>query len=235
MAQPTGTVEGDSGKSMDSTAVLGPTSLTPCEFFNGLELSRLALYTTGIEASLTDIFDDAFGQCWDNQILNGTGTSQFTGIFNSTWMTAVSTAYATHVLTAASSTAVTWAELAKLARSIKAYAQGSEKLALVAHPDILSGLLAATGASPALELEYLAKGTISGVPVIESTWAPDTLTTGLPVACACDLNKYATAWVRDFQVIPVQAKGTSNLYEQGFMYANGKPLDKSSFFYLKTK
>ena len=233
MAVPTGTVESDSGKSMDSTAALSAVSLTPYEFFAGLEVSRLALYTTGLEASLVNIFDDAFGQAWEKQILTGTGSYQFTGIFNSTWITSVASFAATNVQTAASATAITWKELSKLARSIKAKANGSEKLALICHPDVISSVITATGAAPAIEAEYWNRGTIAGVPVIESTFAPNTMTTGLYVAAAVDLNKYATAWVRDIVIEPVKMKGTSNVYEQAFIYANGAPLDKSSFFYLK--
>ena len=233
MARPSGAVESDSGKSMDSTAALAAVTLTPYEFFAGLEVSRLALYTTALENSIADIFDDAFGQAWEYQILNGTGSYQFTGIFNSTWITSVNAFSADQVQTAASATAVTWKELAKLARSIRAKAQGSEKLALICHPDVISSVITATGASPALEMEYFTKGTIGGVQVIESTFAPNTMTTGKYVAAAVDLNKYATAWVRDFTIEPIKAKGTSNVYEQGFIYANGQPLDKSSFFYLK--
>jgi HK97 family phage major capsid protein len=235
MAMPTGGVEGDSGKSMDSAAALGAITLTPYEFFAGLEISRLATYTTSLEASLGDIFDDAFGQAWEYQILNGTGNYQFTGVYDATWVAAVAAAYPSNIVTTASATAITWKELATLARRLRAKAQGTEKLALILHPDIISALLSATGASPALELEYLTKGSIGNVPVIESTHAPDTVTAGLYTACACDLNKYATAWIRDFTVDQVKVKGTSNIYNQGFVYANGKPLDKSSFFYLQQK
>ena len=231
MAMPSGAVESDSGKSMDSTASLGAITLTPYEFFAGLETSRLAMYTTSLEASLSDIFDDAFGQAWEYQIINGTGNYQFTGIYDATWVASVASAYAGNIVTAA--TTITWKDLAKLARKAKAKAQGTEKLALIINPDIISDSITATGASPALELEYLTKGTIAGVPVIESTFAPSTVEELAYVACACDLNKYATAWVRDLTIEQIKQKGTSNIYNQGFVYANGKPLDKSSFFYLQ--
>lgn len=233
MAQPTGGAEGDSGKSMDSTASLNPVSLIPYEFFAGLEVSRLLTYTTSLESSLSDIFDDAFGQAWDYQIVKGTGNFQFTGIYDSTWIASVASACSDNIKTASSATAVTWKDMYKLAEAIKAKASGSEKLAIICHNDIISDLLAPTDASPALEMIYLATHTIADVPVILSSWAPNTMTTGLYVACAVDLNKYATAWVRDFTIEPVKQKGTSNIYEQGFIYANGKPIDKSSFFYLK--
>ena len=235
MAKPAAKAHGATDGAADTTAEFGPVSLTPFGFISILAVDRLALQTTALEASLMDIFGDAFGEGWENQILNGAGSAsyEFTGIFNATWIAAVAEAVAGNIKTAASTTAVTWKELAGLAAAAKAKAQATDRLAMICHPDLTSGLLAATGASPALELEYLTKGTIKGMPVIESTHAPNTMTTGKYVACACDLGKYAGAFVRDIAIDPIKVKGDLNIYEQAIVYANGKPLVEDAFFYLK--
>jgi HK97 family phage major capsid protein len=231
LAMPSGVNYGDESTTA-STAALNPVTLTPYPFISLLPVDRLALYTTSIESSLVDIFGDAFGQSWDNQILNGTGSYQFTGIYNSTWITSVSTAYSGNVKTAASATAVTWKELQSLARTASAVGP-SGNMAMIMHPDVINSVITATGASPAAEIEYLGKGTIAGVPVILSNWAPNTMTTGKYVAVACDLSKYAAAFVRDIIVDPIKVKGSAYVYEQASVYANGAPLSKSAFFYLK--
>lgn len=234
MAQPAAGAEGSTGFSADTTAVLGATSLTPYPFCAYLGVDRLALYTTSLERDLINVFDDAFGQAWENQILNGTGASnQFTGIFQSAWIASVASAASSNIQTAASATATTWKEFAKLARAAKAKATNINNVALIVHPDVISGMITASGASSAIEQEFLSFGTIAGVQVIESTFAPSTQTTGLYVGCACDLNSYAGAFVRSLEIEPIKVKGDANIYEQAFVYANGKPLVKGNFFYLK--
>lgn len=236
MAKPQGQTEGATGIAGDSTAVLKGVDVAVKPFYSLLPISRLAQFSTDIESNVNAIFGESFGACWDDQIINGAGTtaSPFTGLFSTTM---TGTMPAGNIVTAASATATTWKEFATLARKIKAIARDLSKVAIIVNPDVMSLMLTSTGAVSAIEQEYINKNTICGIPVIESTYAPSTMTTGKFVAVAANFAHYAVAVAQQVNIDYLPSVGSDNITVQAWAYANGLPLihtaSVSSFYYLK--
>ena len=236
LALPVGQTEGGTGIGSDGTGVLAGKDIAVKPFYSILPVSRLAVQSTTIDSQINTIFGEAFAAGFDNQICNGAAStaSPFTGLFD---VSMTGTIPAANLVTAASATAITWKELATLAKKIKAVAMDMSRVAIVIHPDVISTLLTALGASPALELEYLTKGTVAGVPVVESTYAQKTMTTGKYVAVAANFAHYGIAMASQINVDQIKTLGSDNVNMQAFSYANGIPLihsaSISSFMYLK--
>jgi len=107
-------------------------------------------------------------------------------------------------------------------------------LAIVVHPTVFSAALGVASGSDPNKIEYLTKGTILGVPVILSSYALTTLTTGSYVAVAGYFKHYALAIAQEIQIDQIKTVGSDNITFQSFMYMQGKPLIGASFRRLKT-
>jgi len=230
LAVPVGTTEGATGTSSDSTAVLAGKQLVLKPWYSTLPISRGALLGAfNIEAKLPELFRTAFNQAFDKAILMGAGTgNDALGVFT----VSASGVPSGQNIVAGQATSVKWADLAKLAVTILGTFNMPDdgKAAIVVSPTVMNSVLAdATAGTDPYRYAYLANQTILGVPIIMSSYAPATLTTGLTVAIGGYFGHYAMAFADDLIIEPVRTVGSDNITYQSFVYMMGTPLVGTSF------
>ncbi|MGD9940881.1 MAG: phage major capsid protein [Clostridia bacterium] len=232
LALPVGSVPGATGTASDSTAVLAGDALTLKPWYSTLPVSMDALISTDIERELPGIFAKAFGGSIDKLIIAGTGGgSDGLGVFVAS---ASGVPVASDISVAAAGTPK-WVDLSKLALTILGLGGDQQSLVIVMNPLIMAPLLAesTTGVDP-FKVEFLTKGTILGIPVILSGYAPSATVAGSYVAVGGDFSHYAWAVAQELTIDPIKTVGSDNVTFQSFMYMQGKPLIGSSFRRLKT-
>jgi len=223
-AKPTKQSEGATSITADSTAALGAMTLTPYAYVSVLPISAEALVqgAADIESRLPQVFGDSFADA----MLYGSiiGDSTMTGVF--------ADAALSQDVSCAATGAPTWADLITLAGAVKGYAFSP---LIIISPALMSDLLAntSTGLDP-LKTEYLTRGTIRGVPVYESAYAPSTTTAGSVVAVAMDPANYAIGVAAALNIIPIRKAGDTNTYFQAEAFFNGKPILAANGWQLKT-
>lgn len=232
LALPVGNAPGATGISPDATAALSGDSLALKAWYSILGVSMDALISTDIESELPLIFSRAYGAAIDKAILVGAGNgNDALGVF----VASASGVPTSSDIACAAAGTPKWADMAKLALTIIGMGSDQNGLAIVAHANIIAALLseATTGTDP-FRVEYLTKGSILGVQVIVSSYAPSTLTAGSYVAVGGYFPHYALAVAQELTIDPIKTVGSDNVTFQSFMYMNGKPLIGSSFRRLKT-
>lgn len=221
-AKPTKQSEGATSITADSTAALGATTLTPYAYVSVLPISAEALIqgAADIESKLPQVFGDSFAEA----MLYGSivGDSTMTGIF--------SDAALSNDVACAALGAPKWVDLINLAGSVKGYAFNP---LIIISPTLMANLLTEANLDP-LKTEYLTRGTIRGVPVYESAFAPSTTTVGSIVAVAMDPANYAIGVAAELNIIPIRKPGDTNTYFQAEAFFNGKPILAANGWQLKT-
>jgi HK97 family phage major capsid protein len=232
MAVPVGTAPGATGTSSDSTAVLAGDPLTLKAWYSTLAVSMGALMSTDIEAELPAIFAEAFGAAIDKGILQGAGSgSDMLGAFVAS-TSGVPTG--SDITATGSGAAPVWADYIGMILTLLSLNGDANSLAVAVHPSVFSAALGvATGSDPN-KVEFLTKGTILGVPVILSSNALSTLSSGSYVAVGGYWKHYGLAIAQEIQIDQIKTVGSDNITFQSFMYMQGKPLIGGSFRRLKT-
>jgi HK97 family phage major capsid protein len=233
LALPVGSVQGATGTSSDSTAVLAGDALTLYPWYSTLAISMGALNSTDIERYLPDEFRKAFGGAIDKGILAGAGSGQdMLGVFIAS-ATGVPTA--SDITATGSGAAPTWGDYAKMALKLLSLEGDSSSLAIAANSDLIAPLIGSTavGDQP-MKQEFLFNRTILGIPVVLSNYGLTTLTSGSYVAVGGYWDHYALAVAQEIIIDKIKTVGSDNITFQSFMYMMGKPLVGSSFRRLKT-
>jgi len=197
-------------------------TLTPYAYVSVLPISAEALVqgAADIESKLPQVFGDSFAEAMLYGSINGDST--MTGIFADS---AIS-----NDISCAASGAPKWVDLITLAGTVKGYAFNP---LIIISPTLMSNLLTESGLDP-LKTEYLTRGTIRGVPVYESAFAPSTTTAGSIVAVAMDPANYAIGVAAELNIIPIRKAGDTNTYFQAEAFFNGKPILAGNGWQLKT-
>jgi len=232
MAIPVGTVPGATGTSSDATAVLTGDKLTLKPWYSTLAISRGALMSSDIERELPAIFAENFGAAIDKAILVGAGSGQdMLGVFVAS-SSGVTTSQ--DITATGSGAAPVWADYVKMALTLLGLSGDQNSLAIVVNPAVFSAALGvATGSDPN-KVEYMTRGTILGIPVILSSYALTTLSSGSYVAVGGYFKHFGLAVAQEIVVDNIYTVGSDNITFQAFMYMQGKPLIGSSFRRLKT-
>lgn len=233
MAVPVGTVQGATGTSSDSTAVLAGKAMTLYPWYSTLAVSMGALNSTDIERYLPEIFSKAFGAAIDKGILVGAGSGQdMLGAFIAS---AVGVPTASDIAATGTAAAPTWGDYAKLALQLLSLQGDSSSLAITANADLISSILGSTavGDQP-MKQEYLSNRSILGIPVVLSGYGLTTLTSGSYVAVGGYWDHYGLAVAQEITIDKIKTVGSDNIVFQSFMYMQGAPLIGSSFRRLKT-
>jgi len=232
LAIPVGNAPGATGITADSTAVLTGDTLALKAWYSILAVGNDALQSTDIEKELPGIFAEAFAAAIDKAIVAGAGSgSDALGVFTAS---ASGVTTASDIACAAAGTPK-WVDFGKLALTLNGLSGDRQSLAIVTHANIIAPLLSesTTGVDP-FKVEFLTKGTILGIPVVMSSYAPTTLTAGSYVAVGGYFKHYALAIANEVRVDPIRTVGSDNVTFQAFMYMQGKPSIGSSFRRLKT-
>ena len=223
-AKPTKQSEGATSIAADSTASVGVTTLTPYAYVSVLPVSaeQLVQGAANIDARLPEIFGDAFAYAMMDGMINGDGT--MAGIFTD--------ASLTNDANCAATGAPAWTDLIGLAGALKGMMFNPS---ILINPTFVGGLLGASASSlEALKSELLTRGTIRGLPVIETAYAPTVITAGSVVAVGMDPANYVIAVAEELNLIPIRVKGDTNTYFQAEMFFNGKPILAANGWQLKT-
>lgn len=232
LALPAGAAEGATGIAADGTAVFAGKSLTLKPWYSILAVSMGALQASELGGYLPGIFAEAFAGAIDKAILVGTGGgNDALGVF-------VANAGGVPVASdknVAAAGAPKWVDIIGLASDIIGMGGDPTKAAIALHPTFVGTLLAeATASAEALKMELLTKGTVRGVPVVESGYCPTATVAGSYVAVGGYFNHYALAVARELTIDQIKVVGSDNVTFQAFMYLQGNPLIGSSFKRLKT-
>ena len=231
MATPVGSVPGATGTASDSTAVLTGDPLTLKAWYSTLAISMGALISTDIESYMPTIFQEAFGAAIDKAIVAGAGSgSDALGVFIAS-TSGVTTSQ--DVTATGKAAAPVWADYINIILQVLALGGNPEDMALVVHPSVFNSALGVTTNDPE-KYEFMNRGTLLGVPVVLSSHALTTLTSGSYVAVCGNFKHYALAVAQEIYIDKIKTVGSDNVTFQAFMYMQGKPLVGSSFRRLKT-
>ena len=233
LALPAGQTEGGTGIGADSTAVLAGKSLTLKPWLSILAVSNGALISTDIESELPGIFAEAFGAAIDKAICVGAGSgNDALGVF----IASASGVTTGSDIACAAAGAPKWVDYVGMALTLLGTMNGPlEAAAIIVHPSVFKVALTDTSAgTDPFRIEYLTKGTILGIPVILSGFAPTTLTAGSYVAVGGYFRHYALAMAQQITIKPIDVVGSDNVTFQASVYMQGTPLIGGSFARLKT-
>lgn len=226
-AAPAAQDEGAASIASDTTAVLGATTIAPKAQVAVLPVSAEALLLSGanVEASLTPVFANAFGRTIADGSLTGAGTGNLMlGMF-------VDAALSNDVSCTATG-APKLVDLLNLALTVQDYADDA---AILINPTFIGSMLQESTTDLMWLKEELGRmGSVLGIPVIKTGWAPTTTTAGSIVAVAMPLSNYAIAMAQEFRVTPIRKPGDTNTYFQAEAFFNGKPILAGNGWQLKT-
>lgn len=222
-ATPSGQAEGVTNVSADSTAVFGASDLVPKPFVSLLQISyATAAFNKNFEAQLKKVFSKSFADAILYQSLVGTGTSQFTGVFECSGST--TTALAAGKPTPADLLGIAITAKSKLSNPV-----------IVMSATFLSDILVGTSAKDPITNEILINRTCFGVPIITSGHAPTSTTEDDVMIVVFDKPNYAVAIASELLIIPIRKAGDTNVYYQAELYMNGKPIIAGDVFQLVAK
>lgn len=236
LALPVGSVPGATGTASDSTAALAGKSLTLNPWYSPIQISMGALLSSDIERELPAAFSDAFGGAIDKTIVAGAGTgNDALGVFttNAGGVPAGSNlACATGTVTLGGAG---FGDYVNLVLTLLALGGDTSSLRIVVNPIIFRAALnQATAGFDPMKQEFLMKGTVLGVPVVFSSYAPTTTTNGSRVAIGGYFKHYALAVAQEIVIDQIKTVGSDNVTFQAFMYIQGTPLLGGSFRALTT-
>jgi HK97 family phage major capsid protein len=228
IANPGNYAEGVTNVTNDTQAVLGNQSLTPYAYVSILPVSAeaISLGSVNIEAELQTIFADAFAHTFHSGILTGNGTGRnFKGIFP-----AITTG---SKITCAAAGMPKIGDLVKLALTIQ---DMTDDGVVIMSPSIYSLIIAdaTTGVADVYKEELIKNKKIEGVPILLTSDAPSSVSSGSVVAVAGKLEKYAVAIAAELNIEPIKQLGDTNTYFQATSFANGKPIIEKDFYGLTT-
>lgn len=231
-AIPVGSAPGATGTSSDSTAVFGPDAMTLKPWYSTLAVPMNVLFDGSAEAELPNLFADNFGAAIDKMVIQGAGSgSDGLGVFIAS-SSGVPTG--SDITATGSGAAPVWADYVSMALTLLGLSGDQNSLAIVVHPTVFATALGvATGSDPN-KVEFMTKGTILGIPVILSSYALTTLTSGSYVAVGGYFKHYTIAIAQEITIDQIKTVGSDNVTFQAFMYMQGKPTIGSSFRRLKT-
>ena len=224
-ARPTKQTEGATGISVDSTMAQSVTQITPYCYYSEVLVSAEALVqgAANLAAEFPGLFADSFGDAMLYGAL--TGDSTMTGLF--------ADASLTNDTVCASTGMPTWADMVGFAGTIKAK---NINPIMICNPTFVGNLLTSSVASAeGLKMELLTKGSIRGVPVIESGLAPATYASGDECVVGLDPQHYVIAVAREMTIEPIRTPGTAGTYFQATAFFNGKPVLAANGFQLEAK
>ena len=228
-ARPSRVAEGVTNASPDSTAAISPTELKPETYFSELPVSfeTLRYLPVDLEGQLAEIFGDAFADAMANQVVNGRGKTtyyEFSGLFTSV--------PSGNQIACAVAGAPTIVDLVKLALKMK------EKVMVTPTIEISSTFFAsATTATvqgyDVYRNELIQNGTILGVKVEISGYAPTSTSANALVAVGFDKGDYAVGIATNLTIRPINKTGDTNTYFQAIMGMDGKPICAANTYALK--
>lgn len=205
--------EGDIALSVDSQMALGRKTITPSLFYAILGITyQTEKFSQVTDAEIEDAFAESFGEKIENDLQSRNAGSAYPicGLLSKD----VSVCVADNKIEAASAGVVGWKDLYDLVDKVKGKVG---KWTIVVPSNIISGLLATTTEDYNFcKEEYLRKGTIRGVEVVEIATAVSH-TAGDVYATIIDLNKNLKVCLAADDVIlrTVYDKNSLNKYLQG--------------------
>ena len=228
-ARPSRVAEGVTNASSDSTAALGATRLEPETYFSELPVSfeSLKYLPFDFEAQLVEIFGDAFADAMAAQVVTGRGKTtyyEFAGLFTSV--------PSDNQIACAAAGAPTIADLVKLALKMKDKVMANPTIA------ISSTFYAAatTGTVQGYDVyrnELIMNGSIQGVKVEVTGYAPTSTSANAIVAVGFDKGDYAVGIGAEIAIRPINKVGDTNTYYQAIMGMDGKPIIAANTYALK--
>lgn len=228
-ARPSRVAEGVTNASSDSTAAIGPTRLEPETYFSELPVSFEALryLPFDFEAQLQEIFGDSFADCIANQVVNGRGKStyyEFGGLFASV--------PAGNLIACAAAGAPTIADLVALALKMKDKVMVNPTI-VISSTFFASATTAQVSGYDVYRNELIMNGSIQGVKVEVTGYAPVATTANSVVAVGFDKGDYAVGIATDLTIRPITKQGDTNTYYQAILGADGKPICAANVYGLK--
>lgn len=233
VALPVGSVPGTIGTASDSTAVLTGTALTLKPWHSTLSVSQGALLSGSFAAQYPGIVARAFGGAIDKAVCVGTGAgSDMLGVFvaDNAGIPAGSD------VVCAGAGAPKLADLVNIVEQVLALGADPATTALILNPTFIKNCLVETTAGmTGLQIELATKGSIGGIQVVGSSYAPSATVAGSYVAVAIDLQGYALVMHQaEPEVDSILTAGTDGVTFDAWVYMQGKPLVGNFARRLKT-
>lgn len=211
----------------DNTAALGAKTLQPKAYASLLPVSAETLLMSGanIEAALPEAFADVFRDSMLQGSLTGNGTSgAMLGMFGSSALS--------NSVDCQAAGAPKLVDLINLALKIKDLTPTG---VIVLNGTFLAGMLAEDTASlDAVKNEILIRGSVLGVPIVQSGYAPATITAGSIVAVAMDPRNYALGIANEVTIKPVETTGDTYTFFKAIMFYNGTTIIPANGYKLVT-
>ena len=228
-ARPARVAEGVTNASGDSTAAIGATKLVPETYFSELAVSHESLryLPFDLEAQLTEIFGDAFADALANQVVSGRGKDtyyEFSGLFTSV--------PSDNQIACAAAGAPTIVDLVKLALKMKDKVMATPTI-VISSTFFASATTGTIQGYDVYRNELILNGTIQGVKVEVSGYAPTSTSANSIVAVGFDKGDYAVGIATDLTIRPVTKTGDTNTYFQAMMGMDGKPIVAANTYALK--
>lgn len=220
-------VSEDGTGSTASTAAFAPVSVTPAPYLGYVSLSDyfLKFAPSALESKLTQLFGKGFSVQMAKEVLIGTGSGEMLGVFADTGITTSQNCAAAGAPKLKDLLNVVAKLTGKFARS---------QLAIAINPIFWASIMAEDTKWSYInnKADYF---TFNGVRVIESDFAPTTLTAGSKVAVVGNFADYGVATASNVELETLsKTAGSLNTPIQGTMYFDGKVIVPSSFAVLKT-
>lgn len=214
----------EGGTAATQTKNIGVTQIYPKQALSSLVVSQMALDLSAadLESEMPDIMANAFGPLMASEMLTGDGTNM-QGIFTDSKITKYEKS-------------LTIANLAALALTVKSKNYINPCIIMSSS---VYGAFMADNPNPADEStkiykESLIRGKeIEGVPVVITSYAPDSTSTGAIVAVAGDLENYAIAVGGELKIKAKDTAGSSVVTYDGYSYFSGKPIISADFIGYK--
>jgi hypothetical protein len=232
-AIPVGTAPGATGTSSDSTAALAGQSFTLKPWYCTCAVPMNTMISLDFAAKFPKIAARAFNAAIDKMVCVGAGTgNDGLGVF---------TASASGVPTGSdvecgASGVPKLTDLIGIITDVLAQGADPATTVLIVNPAFVeAALLETTAGTIGLQVEIATRGTLGGVRVVASSYAPAVLTAGSYVGVAIDLATYSIAIAQAIQIDEIKTVGSDNVALQSFLYMNGAPSLGSMARRLKTK
>lgn len=228
-ARPSRVAEGVTNASSDSTAALGATRLEPETYFSELPVSfeSLKYLPFDFEAQLVEIFGDAFADAMANQVVNGRGKTtyyEFSGLFTSV--------PSGNQIACGAAGAPTIADLVALALKMKDKVMVNPTI-VISSTFFASATTATVQGYDVYRNELIMNGSIQGVRVEVTGYAPAVTTADAIVAVGFDKGDYAVGIGAEIAIRPINKTGDTNTYYQAIMGMDGKPICAANVYGLK--